>query len=395
MGKLRSGKKDEIKKLILDWLKSGKYKPGERIPSEPDLVVRLGCSRSTIREAIGLLVNEGYLSRLGGSGTYVTHNKQAFSILGLLVPSLRWKTIAESTVAQLLAAIELAARERGVRVIVYSSEERSMPDDMVAKHEVMRAIERENLQDVIRRRLDGMVIFPISLDKNADMIMAVRDAGIPVVCVDRFLDELDMDYVETDNYGGAHDAVTTMAQMGIRNIYCISLTESTSSVQERIMGYSNAVNALGLACNIVMTAIPSPSPIDKSCSEYSCLKNTLSGIRLPAALFSINAVVNSYVLAVLKDLNIPLDQVVLGYFDSEKPDALQETCYFEVDQPFEEIGNAVVQIISDKLSGQTQRRQVSLRPDITIHNLSSFKAKTEAITSENPENQWTLETSHL
>lgn len=50
---------------------TGVYELLDRIPSESDLCERFGVSRITVRRAVDELVNEGYLVRKRGCGTYV------------------------------------------------------------------------------------------------------------------------------------------------------------------------------------------------------------------------------------------------------------------------------------------------------------------------------------
>ena len=52
---------------------AGEWGPGDRLPSEPELARLRAVSRSSMRAAITLLEEEGFVSRTHGSGTYVTH----------------------------------------------------------------------------------------------------------------------------------------------------------------------------------------------------------------------------------------------------------------------------------------------------------------------------------
>jgi len=61
---------------------SGEWRPGERLPSEPKLARRESVSRSSMRAAITMLEEEGYVNRRHGSGTYVSHRPALASDLG-------------------------------------------------------------------------------------------------------------------------------------------------------------------------------------------------------------------------------------------------------------------------------------------------------------------------
>jgi len=56
---------------ILDKVKAGELKPGDKLPPERELTEMLGVGRSSIREAISALVLVGYLEVIQGKGTFV------------------------------------------------------------------------------------------------------------------------------------------------------------------------------------------------------------------------------------------------------------------------------------------------------------------------------------
>ena len=45
--------------------------PGDKLPSQPELATQFGCSRTMIRDIIGRLEAEGFVTRRQGSGTFV------------------------------------------------------------------------------------------------------------------------------------------------------------------------------------------------------------------------------------------------------------------------------------------------------------------------------------
>jgi GntR family transcriptional regulator len=64
--------KESIKSRIMD----GVYQPSQRIPSESELMKEFEVSRLTIRQAVGLLVQEGYLISKRGKGSFVTSDAE-------------------------------------------------------------------------------------------------------------------------------------------------------------------------------------------------------------------------------------------------------------------------------------------------------------------------------
>jgi len=66
---LRHSLAQELRTRIL----AGEWRPGDRMPSEPELARRRTVSRSSMRAAITMLEEDGVVSRKHGSGTYVTH----------------------------------------------------------------------------------------------------------------------------------------------------------------------------------------------------------------------------------------------------------------------------------------------------------------------------------
>ena len=73
---------DKIREDLLSKIKDGTYPEGETIPSELELTQIYGVSRPTVRQAVQLLADEGYLEKRRRRGTVVTRPKvnQSFTM---------------------------------------------------------------------------------------------------------------------------------------------------------------------------------------------------------------------------------------------------------------------------------------------------------------------------
>jgi GntR family transcriptional regulator len=61
----------QVERRVEDLLLQSRYKAGDRIPPETELVTALGVSRVTVRAALARLVERGLLERRRGSGTFL------------------------------------------------------------------------------------------------------------------------------------------------------------------------------------------------------------------------------------------------------------------------------------------------------------------------------------
>ena len=73
----------QLADLLADSIRSGRYPPGSRIPSEPRLAAAHDLGRPTVRQAIELLVRRGLLTRRRGAGTFVCDPQQEVDLFSL------------------------------------------------------------------------------------------------------------------------------------------------------------------------------------------------------------------------------------------------------------------------------------------------------------------------
>lgn len=218
---------------------SGQYPSGSRLPSESELIASFGISRGPIRQAMGILENEGLIERVKGSGTFVRdmrpkiiNGNGADRHIGLVLSQQ-----GDQLNMEILIGAEQAAKSRGYRVSFSYSEED--PEQ-----------QRRDIQRMKDDGIKGLIVFPVGEDAEREGIARVVKSGeIPIVLVDRYFPDLDTDYVVADNYTGGYRATEHLLILGHRRIgfvYTHASTLNITSLNQRYSGYRNAIESYGL-----------------------------------------------------------------------------------------------------------------------------------------------------
>src|SRR3990170_1898698 len=93
-----------VREDLVRRIEAGEWRPSERLPSEPDLAASLGVSRATLRDALRSLEEDGFVTRVQGSGTFVTHR-----------PRLRNNLDVNFGVTELIRSMGMRPGSAGVR----------------------------------------------------------------------------------------------------------------------------------------------------------------------------------------------------------------------------------------------------------------------------------------
>ncbi len=125
---------------LLDQIRRGELEPGERLPSEADLIELYGVGRNTVRHALSELVAQGVLKTIQGVGTFVEDgrlNKTAEYLLGFTQEmALQGKQVSSRVLeARLIPADSFLARRLQIQLgedVVYLSRVRYMDGEPTA-----------------------------------------------------------------------------------------------------------------------------------------------------------------------------------------------------------------------------------------------------------------------
>lgn len=236
-------KHHEVFVTLLSEIQGGRWKEGERLPSEALLTERFGHSRITIGRALRDLQAAGVISRRAGSGSFVSRSRSgAARSFGLLIADLGETDIYESICRGMMASP--LAHEHA---LVWGS----APVDPVpggAERRGERA--RQLCKQYIERHVDGVFFAPVGMspapgDVNHQIVRALDNADIPVVLLDRpvtpYPDPGRHDLVGIDNRRAGYVMTEHLLQRGAERVIFVRQPESAPTVDARESGYRRAL----------------------------------------------------------------------------------------------------------------------------------------------------------
>ena len=172
---------------LLDVFASGRYKPGDRLPTERELAIKYNVSRPTIREAIIALEVQGIVEVRVGSGAYLiglpnTNDPAAFNVSAFELTEAR--LLLEGEAAALAAAQitdeELTTLAHLIEEIAKENERNAGTED--ADYQFHLTIARATRNSAIVNLIDSLWSLRAKSPETALLYAKARSANIkPVV----------------------------------------------------------------------------------------------------------------------------------------------------------------------------------------------------------------------
>lgn len=103
---------DEVAGRLQQLICSSQYSIGQRLPTEPELMVQFGVGRSTVREAVRLLVNAGLVRVRQGLGTFITSQQAIAEPLAQRLHRAHYQDLNEVRLLLEVKIAEKAAQNR-------------------------------------------------------------------------------------------------------------------------------------------------------------------------------------------------------------------------------------------------------------------------------------------
>ncbi|WP_256758946.1 GntR family transcriptional regulator [Cohnella sp. WQ 127256] len=296
----------QLKEEILSWIASGRYRPGDKLPSENELAEQFSLSRQTVRQSIGELVQEGWLAREQGKGTFVNRKSAERRISsGNRTVGLITTSISDYIFPSIVRGVEAALKDKGYRLLLSSTDNR-------------KDRERECLEIMLSHSVCALIVEPTKSaegNPNFDNYLAIEDHGIPMLMINESYPDLDCPSVRVDDDAGGLMAASYVLELGHQRIAGFFKTDDLQGVR-RMKGFIRACREHHISPD--GGKIVRYSTEDKSERPQQMLRELLLSDEPPTAIVCYNDQLAVSMLDTVRDLGlrIPEDLSVIGYDDS-------------------------------------------------------------------------------
>lgn len=223
---------------------------------------------------------------------------------------------------------------------------------------------------VLSTRVDGVLITPTGDESSKEL----KRHNIPIVLLDREIDDFTCDLVVGDSYDGSRKLVEHLIKQGHKKIALINGPSTISTARERQRGYLETIKLYGLTIHEDYISQINYK-IDDALKVVEKLV-TLPLTEQPTAIFAANNFIAVRTIQAFKTFgwDVPGDIAVVS-FDDIEPIENFNSFLTVASQPAYDFGQIGIQLLIDRINGtlKEESKKVVLQPKIIIRQSSNKK----------------------
>jgi DNA-binding LacI/PurR family transcriptional regulator len=267
--------------------------------------------------------------------------------LGIVVPDMTIPFFA-----QVIRSAEAAARVHGYSVIAVNSD-----DNTIRQKEVLSLLRSQ--------RIEGILLVIASGQGSQAQVPKLIDSGIPVVCLDRLPEEIEVDSVCVEDCAAADMGVSHLLSLGHTEIAILTGPLILRNERERLRGYKSALQRAGLSPK---KSLMWEAPLHQE-DVFRKFRESFAGSKKrPTALFCTNGVTGLGALRGMAacGLSTPED-IAFVTFDELTAEDIFRPSITSVVQPAYEIGYRAAEILIERIdAGLPRGPKIEVRLPATL-----------------------------
>jgi len=346
-----------IKKDLQMKIEKNDYTLGSKIPSEAELRQQYKVSRHTIRQSMAELVNEGYLIKQQGSGTFVSdYYKNNATGNGKKVIGVITTYLSDYIFPSIIRGIEEELSKHDYSLMLSST-----------RNNVLN--ERRSLESMLEQNVDGLIVEPTKsnlINPNLNYYLNLTEKPTPLIMLNASYEELDLPVAALNDEKAGQLATEHLIEHGHTNIGIITKSDDLQG-KNRFKGYLKALyNAKLSFSNDYILRYDTES----KANIPNVIRETLQKNDLPTAFVCYNDEIAVYLIQEMNALGLkcPEDISVVSHDDSFYSTTLPSVKLTTIEHPKEELGRQAAKAIVKAVEKGTKIESIIFGPELIIRN---------------------------
>lgn len=271
--------------------------------------------------------------------------------IGLIVAD-----ISNPFFATLARSIEEEAQKNGYTVLFGSS------DEQLKKSQNL-------INTFLNRQVDGLIITPVAGSQS--QIEDLKAKGVKFVLMDRGFKNLETNLVVTDNFEAMFGAVKLLTSKGIKKVGMIAYDTPLTHMQERILGYKEALKKAGIKFNSNWLQRVSYLNYKKNVDDAVTKLIGKKGNEIEALVFATNSIsVQALISIHSKGIRVPDQLKIISFDESDTFEFFYSTITY-IKQNLNAISQNAVQLLLKNIAAQTTKPATVVVPSLLVIGDSS------------------------
>jgi len=302
-----------------------KIKPGDKLPTEYEIMQIYNVSRITASKAVSILAEEGLIYRARKLGTFVKdYNKD--DIIFSHVDTIN------TNQKRMFPLVFPFSMNNGLNIVdgILKSDNTNQYYFVPYNSDNSVENEREILTNLLSLNPPGLICNPIVSKKNIPLFMQFKARKIPLIFIDHGVYGVDAPCVTTDNHAISYNLTSKLIAMGHTKIASVCTNGTLDTVKARFTGMVKALIENNIIPqeeffieikhkhkNSAHDLLLSDDPEDFDLPAI--LKTLMSSENRPTALICTNDAIAIHIekLALASGISVPKDLSIIGFDNTE------------------------------------------------------------------------------
>jgi GntR family transcriptional regulator, arabinose operon transcriptional repressor len=341
----------QLKNHLKELIRRGEIPPGEPLPSENTLMRQFKVSRHTVRQSLGELKSEGWVSSEQGRGTYSIYREKSNGRTVAVLTTY----ISDYIFPAIISGIEEVLSAAGFTLTLIST-----GND---KNKEAQCLENLLSQDIV-----GLIVEPTKSatpNHNLKYFQELGKRQIPYLMLHAVYSDLDPAHVIMDDEAGGYLAAQYLLQLGHREIAGIFKVDDLQGIK-RQAGFIRALQEYHI--ELPLGFVGNYNTEEQLFSyPYRFIRNLLQNTPRPTAVVCYNDHIALEVLKAIRDMEmrVPEDISLVGFDDSNLALA-SEVKLTTIKHPKVEMGRQAARMIIEMIEGNAEKPRMMYQPELVV-----------------------------